>query len=334
MLCVCVCVCDGAVGLLAAIVSRTPATVAPPATGGGLAPPPGEIAGMVYCLIRGDDAAFDSFTCTGHDPSHSATAVKSVVAVYSFTCTDSSPLHNATGVEINLCGTNGNYRVPGCAAHDPPHGECRMAPTMSDQDVAECKVMVARDYPGGGDCGCNQGTCDMYCEHGRQVEETVTCSTPIVSNPGCTSHTSPRAGCHMALTMSDADVATCKAQATKNGWDPRGCEHQHLQIQASTTCSRKYVNGSFEWKMGYAARQGCTPVGGVSFDPAAKDAATTGMIQGMFCPGSMQLGAPPKVDISGDVADGAGALKGRRAWGDCYVPQTVLETGHAVERGV
>jgi hypothetical protein len=63
----------------------------------------------------------------------------------------------------------------------------------------------------------------------------------------------------------------------------------------------------------------------VSFDPSAKDASTTGMIQGMFCPASMQRGGPPKVDSE------VGALQGQREWGDCYIPQTVLMGGHAVE---
>ena len=85
----------------------------------------------------------------------------------------------------------------------------------------------------------------------------------------------------------------------------------------TTGCSAPDITGSFDWKLSYAARLGCTPVGGVSFDPAAKDAATTGMIQGMFCPASMQRGAPPKVDSE------AGALGGQRAWGDCHTPQTV-----------
>ena len=41
----------------------------------------------------------------------------------------------------------------------------------------------------------------------------------------------------------------------------------------------------------------------------------------------MQEGEPPKVDTSD------GALAGSRAWGDCYVPQTLVERGHATDAG-
>ena len=131
--------------------------------------------------------------------------------------------------------------------------------------------------------------------------------------------------------MTDQDVVACKAQAAKDDWKCQKldgsaasgsecaylCERLRLGYPETTGCSAPDITGSFDWKLSYAARQGCTPVGGVSFDPAATDAATTGMIQGMFCPASMQRGAPPKVD------SGAGALADKRAWGDCHTPQTV-----------
>ena len=209
----------------------------PPATGGGA------IAGMVHCLVRGDDAAYDTFTCTASDPSHSA-----------------------TGVDILFYDAHSNVvtkQVPGCNSSQTssPRLKCSMSSdTMSDQDVVACKAQAAKD--------------DWTCQK------------------------SDGSG-----TASGSECAYL-------------CEHANGYLE-TTGCSAPDITGSFDWKLSYAAKQGCTPVGGVSFDPAAKDAATTGMIQGMFCPASMQRGTPPKVDSE------AGALGGQRAWGDCHTPQTV-----------
>ena len=208
---------------------------------------------MVHCLIRGDDAAFDTFTCTDTDPSHSATGAQ----VY------------------DLNGNYNRFNVPGCALHASKRA------------------------------GCNVGD--------------------ALPNPAA----GPPTG-----NMSPQDRVACKAQAKTESWDPSycdppgpgGCTLAHCgELYTTSSCSINTVVGSFDWKMSYAARQGCTPVGGVSFDPAAKDAATTGMLQGVYCPAAMQQGAPPKIDSA------SGALKGQRAWGDCYVPQTVVLGGHAVE---
>ena len=207
-------------------------------------------AGMVHCLIRGDDAAFDTFTCTEDAPSYDAT-----------------------------------------------------------QEVPVYGVL---------DSG------------GNSLSKNV--------SGACLPHGSPRAGCGMDLTAPAREYAACKAQAAKEDWycrTPGGgaivhgkaCENlcDDSLPTSLATCSIPTVAGSFEWKVSYAAQHGCTAVGGVSFDPSAKDASTTGMIQGMFCPASMQRGGPPKVDSA------YGALQGQREWGDCYTPQTVFMGGHAVE---
>ena len=188
---------------------------------------------MVHCFIRGDDAAFDMFTCTDTDPSHSVTGAHVVDLTY------------------------GAEPVPGCAPHASKRAGCTFG---SDQD----------------------------CE-----SDTDSCGT-----------------------MSPQDRVACKAKAATTGFDPAACEAtgNDYPVPSSLTCSAPVV-GSFNWKMSYAARQGCTPVGGVSTD----------MIQGMYCPASMQQGAPPKTDSA------IGTLKGQRAWGDCYVPQTACAGGHAVE---
>ena len=239
-----------AVGLLSAIASHGPA-----ATGSGVPPSPatggGAIAGMVHCLVRGDDAAYDTFTCTASDPSHSTTGVP---------ITFNNP-HNFTDVTKMVPGCNATGRLS-------PRLQCRLhSNTMSDQDVVMCKAQAAKEdwkclkLDGGAGSGSE---CAYLCDHGRGRRSGYMCGYP-----------------------------------------------------ETTGCSAPNITGSFDWKLSYAARQGCTPVGGVSFDPAAKDAATTGMIQGMFCPASMQRGAPSKVD------SGAGALADKRAWGDCHTPQTV-----------
>jgi hypothetical protein len=81
--------------------------------------------------------------------------------------------------------------------------------------------------------------------------------------------------------------------------------------------------------MSYAAQQGCKPVGSPVIPPSStSDDPTDDMIQVMYCPATMQVGAPPFVDGP------AGELTTQRTWGDCYIPQTKAEQGHAVERGV
>ena len=85
------------------------------------------------------------------------------------------------------------------------------------------------------------------------------------------------------------------------------------------------IEGSFDWKMSYAAKQGCKPVGGPLIPPDATGDPTTNIIQGMYCPAAMQAGEPPRVDAS------AGELTGQRSWGDCYIPQTNVDGGHATE---
>ena len=205
-------------------------------------------AGMVHCLIRGDDAAFDTFTCTEDAPSYDATLEVPVYGV------------------LDSGGNSLSKTFSGaCLAHDSPRAGCQMDTSTPGREYAACKAQAAKE-----DWHCHTGGAIV---HGKDCE--YLCDGPL--------------------------------------------------SYSLATCSTPTVTGSFEWKVSYAARRGCTAVGGVSFDPSAKDASTTGMIQGMFCPATMQRGGPPKVDSY------IGALQGQREWGDCYIPQTVPMGGHAVE---
>ena len=126
------------------------------------------------------------------------------------------------------------------------------------------------------------------------------------------------------------------------------------------------IEGSFSWKMSYAAQQGCTLAGGplmvpgqtpgqiaassgtwVNADGSALSASAN-LVQAMHCPASMQAGEPPTVNTCffpptswGDNSDRlpegeVNHMDGTRAWGDCYIPQTKAvgstESAHAVEQ--
>ena len=235
---------------------------------------------MAHCLIRGNDAAYESFSCSPDSPAYTPDGFQIQTSVYSpvtFAVAPGCSTPQWARAKTSLCDNT----------HMGDHGTCTglIAAASGEYEDQDPKEVCPPDGQGSGS--------------GTGVDQPADGST----------HPTLTWAVTVAASNDGADWTTVQATV-----------HQQRSCAAA-------IEGSFGWKMSYAAQQGCRPVGSPIIPPSStSDDPSDDMIQGMYCPASMQQGAPPFVDGP------EGELTVQRSWGDCYIPQTKAAGGHAVAR--